>query len=473
MIPTALVALAFASEPRGARPPAGFPAVTAAPDTVEPGDLYVAISATARCTWAFRDQQAHVDLAVARGAAGIVIEREDAVAPSHVARFLTADSVGGLRRLAAAWRQQRTLPVIAVAGSVGKTTTTDLAATMLARRWRVHRTTRNRNGAVGIALTVLGLRPEHEIAIIEIAIDAPGQMADHVAVVAPTIAIVTAIAPEHLDGLGDVATVAREECVVLDHVAQAGGLTVIPSEDDALARWYASRRPPRCVRYATTPTVAAELYGSVDLALRTMTVEGSGLPRQVLPLRLHGMHNARNLLGAVALARAAGVGGEHVLEGAALAAPVDGRSEVRHLWPGFVAIGDHFNANPGSMASGLALLASFQGRRWACLGDMVGMGDVNDEACHRALAPLILAHGIERVELLGPRMRWLARELAERGFAGALRHHADREAMARVLVTEVRKGDVILLKASHPMGLDDIWRLLPFAAARNQPGRAP
>lgn len=474
IFPRSVIEEAFAVTLPATLTQAMFSSVSPAPGLVEPGGLYIAFPRDAATKFPHRDGQSDIDRAIAHGACGIVLERPtDAVIPPHIALVMTRDISGGFLRLARLWRARFTGPLVAVAGSVGKTTTTNLSATLLSQSGlHVHHTRDSQNGFIGLPLTLLGLREHHSAAIIEVGIDAPGQMAEHVSLIRPSIALVTAIAEEHLDALHDLATVAREECRVLDEVVASGGLAVISGNDEWLSRWYATHRPARCVRYGLGEPGSFELTGVADLDGEHVRVSGMGLSQLRVPLRLKGLHNATNLLGAIALARSFELDAEAIARAAEAATPVAGRSVVEVLQPGFTLIGDYFNANPRSMTAGLELLAGQAGRRWACLGDMIGLGD-NEEQLHRAMAAPVMACGAQRVDLVGRRMRWLAEELAAKNFPGTVRHYDDAEPFALTLVGELRRGDTVLLKASFPVGFERVYRFLHVAAAAGKIGPAP
>ena len=440
--------------PVPADPGAAFTAVSTDSRTLQPGALFVPIRGVRF------DGHDFIPAALERGARGVVASRIVAGADVLVPVFSVPDTLAAFQALAKAWRRLFSIPVVAVAGSVGKTTTKDLLAAALSGRWRVLKTEASRNGEVGIPMTLLEMRREHDAAVIEIGIDEVGAMERHLALVQPTGAVVTAIGAEHLEKLRDLETVAREETLALEHAAQQGGLAVVNLDDPWLAPLFERLVTADKLGFTLEagPARPGVLRGRLSEAFEELHVEG-----ETFPLPLPGAHNASNFLAAIAAATGLGLSANEIRHGLKNFRPLHGRSEVRRLSGGPLVLCDYYNANPTSMAAALELFASLtaHGAKWACLGDMLELGP-GEERFHRELAGPLMRAGVARVLLAGPRMAALADELGRRGFPGHVTHFERVDELAAALARDVRPEDAILIKGSRAMRME---QALPAAGA--------
>lgn len=456
---------------RPAQDPSPFTGVTTDSRKAAPGCLFVALPGEKF------DGHDFIAQALKAGARGVLCRTDYAGDTGSAALFRVADPVAGFRQLAAAWRRQFRIPVICVAGSHGKTTTKEILASMLGGRYaRILKTQASQNGFLGIPMTLLELRPEHEAAVVEVGIDEIGAMQSHLEVVEPTLAVLTAIGPEHLERLRDVPTVAREEGLALTRTAKAGGFVAIALDDPWIAPHFeALPATANKLGYSLLPGPSGPrlLRGEIGALLDTLTVQGGGFTKpEIFTLPLPGAHNAMNLLSAIALARAMDLSGEQIRRGIARFEGAEGRSQVREIAPKTPVLCDYYNANPASTRAALELLSqlasrrSMTGRRWACLADMLELGP-EEQSYHRGLAEPIRSLGIEQVLLFGPRMRALREELD--ASPGTVLHFTTREELARYLVSGVRPGDAILIKGSRGMRMEEVWKTLEarFLAARS------
>lgn len=437
-----------------------FTDVTTDSREVTPGSLFVALAGERA------DGHAFVNLAIGRGARGVVCRAgAGVVLPEGIWRFPVANTLLAYRALASYWRRSFAVPVVAVAGSAGKTTTKDLLGAILSGKYDpVLVTHESRNGWVGIPRTLLELRAGHRAVVIEVGIDEPGAMLDHMTLVGATISIVTTVGPEHLEKLVDVPTVAREEGYALSTVAVGGGVTIVNLDDPWLRPFHGERRAGRSIGYSMRQEreVGEVIRGTLRADDSVVVVSGLGLEKAAFRLPLPGSHNAANLLGAIAVARTMDLSKDDIEAGLSRMRPPDGRSAIHDL-PGAVrVICDYYNANPSSMSAGLELLRALArarekpASRWACLADMLELGEASDRY-HRELANDLANLDVEHVLLFGSQMRLVHGYLDALGFRGDCRHFSTQSEIADALALEATHDAVVLLKGSRGMRMERVW----------------
>jgi UDP-N-acetylmuramoyl-tripeptide--D-alanyl-D-alanine ligase len=433
------VAHALGTAPLPALPLAGISTDTR---TLRPGDCFVALVG--------EHHDAHDHLAQARqaGAAALVVRDATRAAGLGLPTCIVPDTLVALGQLATAWRRAWGGTVVAVAGSNGKTSTKELLRAALGSALPVHATHGNLNNRIGVPLTLLGTPSHAAIAIVEVGTNTPGEVGMLRAIAEPDIAVVTSIGEEHLEGLGDLEGVLREESDILHGVT----LAVIPSahpELEPLARARASQ-----VVRAGLPA-----SGPADLVPTVWGLDAEGCPwltldgvRVTLPLR--GAHQAANAMLALAVARACGVSMESAALGIA-AMPVPA---MRGVWEPIgraVLLNDAYNANPASMRAALSLLAAVgAGRqRVAILGTMRELGAQSD-AQHRAVARAALDSPADLLVGIGD----FADAFAAAGADGRVITSATLDGIWPLLEPRLRADALILLKASRGTQLE---RLVP------------
>lgn len=430
--------------------------------TLSAGALYIALHGDRY------DGHDFIATAIKHGALGVICEKGRRLT-DPITWFEVSHVLEAYRKLAFSWRERLDgIPMIAVAGSVGKTTTKDLLAALLSQRFKhVLKTEGSRNGFIGIPMTLLELRESHQIAVIEVGIDEPGAMLTHANTVRPTHALVTTIAPEHLSTLHDMETIAREECVLLEWVTANG--TAYINLDDPAVRALTKNLPAQHTigftlegRVWDGHQVESAHYLPDERKLRLANGECFALP-------LEGAHHARNLLAALTIARSLGLSHMEMADGLKRFKPAFGRADRREL-PGPVEVlCDFYNASPASVAAAIDVFKTWPSatRRIACLGDMLELGP-DEEKYHRELAPKIMNAGIDRVYLVGKRMGWLANELLKVGFKGHVELFESSAKLAEHFVPNVNPGDQILIKGSRGIQMERIWELLHAARCHHE-----
>ena len=363
--------------------------------------------------------------------------------------FEVDDTLVALGKLARFRRDAFHGPVVAITGTTGKTSTKELTAAALGAKYRVHRSERNLNNLVGVPLTVLAIPVDAEAAVIECGASVPGEIPRQAAIVRPDIAVVTTVDAGHLEGFGSVEKVFEEKTSLLDGAATA----VVGVHPPALAE--AARRKAK-------RTVTAGLAGA-DWTAEKVEILPDGRPRFTVrgvevELPLPGRHMVANALVALAVADAAGVPVD--IAGPALAAArlPAGRSEILDL-DGVTVVNDTYNANPSSFGAALDLLGAIRGNRRAVIvaGTMRELGARSAEL-HREVAGRIVAAKPDVVAAIGefgPAFEALKGRLEATLVTGDT-----PEAAAPRLKDEIRKGDVVLLKASRGVRLETIIPLL-------------
>jgi UDP-N-acetylmuramoyl-tripeptide--D-alanyl-D-alanine ligase len=429
---------ALGDGPRGARALARIATDTR---SVGAGDCFVALKG--------EKFDAHDFLAdaVARGAAAVVVHDVRRAAGLGVPVYVVDDTTRALGRLARFRRRAWGRPVVGVVGTNGKTSTKELLRAALGSRLRVHATVGNYNNLVGVPQTLFALPDDADIAVIEMGTNQPGEVAALRAIVEPDIVVVTSIAEEHLEGLGNLEGVLREEISACDGIALAITPAAQPEVGEA-ARARAKR------------TIEAGLdAGDVRAERWSVERDGTGtieLAGTVVRVPLRGVHNVRNAMLALATAREAGIGLDDAARGiAAMPAPPMRVAFESH--GGITVINDAYNSNPGSARAALELLehAGAGRQRVAVLGTMLELGAQADRL-HDEIVRAALASPIELVVATGGFADALARVAPgeERAVAGAEPAAAWEAARSRV-----DPDAVILLKGSRGVRLE---RLVPL-----------
>jgi len=413
-----------------------------------------------QCFFAIRgyrlDGHAFLLDAAARGAACLVVHALPDDMPASVAIVLVDDTTRALGRLGAYHRARFTLPVAAVTGSNGKTTTKEMMAAVLAALGPVLKPESSFNNQWGLPLTLLQLTAEHRAAALEIGTNSPGEIAALAAIARPTVGVVTTIASVHTEFLGSLEGVAAEKGALVEALPRAG--VAVLNADDPRVVALAGRSAARVLTYSAAgdPTAdvraAAEPDDSGDGLAVALESRGE---RRTARLAFAGRHNAVNALAAAGVGLAIGLPLETIVRGLEQARPVKGRCVWRPA--GRIRIlDDTYNANPAALRAALATLAAARGgtRRVVVLADMLELGDLALEA-HREAGRAIAAAGV--AELVG--VGRLAEEAvaAARGAGLAEAHHAATfEDTVAILLKRLAPGDLVLVKGSRGMRMERV-----------------
>jgi len=428
--------------------------------TLREGDLFVALKG--------ERFDAHDFLPKARAAGATAAIAARGLIEAGLDGLLVPDPLAALQSLAAAWRRRFAGPVIAVTGSNGKTTVTQMIAAILraAHGEAAHATAGNLNNHIGVPLSVLQLRPgEHRAAVFELGMNHPGEIAVLAGIAQPTVALVNNAQREHQEFMATVEAVARENGGTLEALP-LDGVAVFPADDAHAAIWQAQAGARHCQRFALADAHDAA-WPEAEVAGRARWADGAWHLEMRTPagtatlvLRVAGRHNVRNALAAAAAAIGAGIALDAVVHGLAAFVPVKGRSQVRSLARDGHArtlIDDTYNANPDSVRAGIDVLAELPGPRWLLLGDMGEVGD-QGPAFHREIGAYARDRGIEHAWFVGA-----ACQHAAQAYGPGARHFADTPSLLALLATSRRAApafESVLVKGSRFMGMERAVALL-------------
>lgn len=424
--------------------------------TIESGDLFVALSGENF------DGEAFVDEAVAKGAAGLLVSREPSMA-RPVPAVVVKDTLRALGDLAA-WRRRQLsgLRVLAITGSSGKTTVKEMTAAILARKFPILKTTGNFNNLIGLPLTLLKLKDAHRLAVLEMGMNRPGEIARLTEIAAPDFACINNVHGAHLLGLDDINGVARAKAELFDGLAPTS--TMVINLDDPLVRAMAKRYRQRQItfglnRRAQVRATYIRLDGEAGIAFTLK------IGREQIRVRLHcvGRHNVTNALAAAALAHAVGLSLEEISRGLAEFAPYDKRLQIERLGSGLRVVNDTYNANPASMLAALETVQELrrEHRSVAVLGDMLELGG-ESVAAHRQIGENVARLGFSHLLAVGGGAGEMVAAARAAGMAEVLcRLYNDKNEIIAQLKALLKSGDLtagdwLLVKGSRGMRMETI-----------------
>ena len=431
--------------------------------SIEPGDLFVALRGERF------DANDFLPEAKARGAVAALCQG-DARAQLQAAGLpglLVDDSKLALGALAQQWRAQFKLPVIAVTGSNGKTTVTQMIAAILrAYKPKAFLATQgNLNNDIGVPLTLLRLRSKHEIAVIELGMNHPGEIATLAAMAQPTVALVNNAQREHLEFMATVQAVAQENGQVIAALP-ANGVAVFPTDDAYSAVWAQAAGSRAQLQFC--------LADGIDADVLCNDARWSGAAWQVVaqtpvgPLRyalqIAGRHNVKNSLASIACTLAAGVPLDAIAAGLAAFEPVKGRSRALALQldgRALTLIDDSYNANPDSVRAAIEVLATLPAPRLLVLGDMGEVGDQGPQF-HAEAGQLARSLGIEALYTLGD-----LSAAAASGF-GKGQHFVDIDSLQTAVRSALPQTGSVLVKGSRFMKMERVVAAIADCASQDK-----
>jgi UDP-N-acetylmuramoyl-tripeptide--D-alanyl-D-alanine ligase len=420
--------------------------------TLNPGSLFVALRGPN-----FDGAQFAV-AAAARGAIGALVERQ---VEAPLTQVVVADALHALQTLAAAWRAQFAVALIAVAGSNGKTTAKEMTAAILARMGAVLATQGNLNNHIGVPVTLMRLEDSHRTAVVEMGANRVGDVAELMRIARPTVGLITNAGAEHLEGFGDLDGVAKGEGEAVSNLSPEG--TAVINADDAYAGYWRSVATARRV-------VTFGLHGGADFTAENpqQAVERGEfatrftlicpLGRAPILIKTGGAHNIVNALAAAAAAAAAGASLAEIAAGLADFRAVAGRLQLKAGLRGSWIIDDSYNANPSSVRAGLEVLRGLTGVKWLVLGDMAELGESSHDS-HAHVGHYARDCGVTRLFAHGP----LSSRAVETFGAGG-EWFADTDSLTRRLTDEIAPAVTVLIKGSRINRLERVVQALTGAS---------
>ncbi len=415
--------------------------------TCRPGDLFFALRGQRV------DGHQFVQDAFARGALGVVVRESFSPIPAGRVVVRVEDPAAALRRVAAARRQRSRVEVVAVTGSVGKSTTKELTAAVLATEGDTLRSPGNHNTEIGLPLALVDLQPSHWAAVLEMGMRGPGEIRSLCRIARPRVGIVTGIAPVHLEVMGSMEAIAQAKAELVEALP-ASGTAVIPA-DEAFGPYLAERTEATVVRVGPGGELWAEAVTSrglegVDFVLT------DGRAREAVHLPWVGAHLVKNALLAVAAGMALGLPLAQCARGLEAVPPEGARLKV-NVGP-YTVLDDCYNASPCSMRAALRLLQSLPGRRVAVLGEMLELGPQSDRF-HRELGEQ--AGSVDALVAIGPRADTVRAGAVAAGMDPRRIHtFPNNEAAVAASALWARPGDTILVKGSRGSALDEVVQAL-------------
>ena len=432
-----------------------FDGVSTDTRTIAAGSLFVPLAG------ARFDGHDYIGQAVGAGAAGILVQRgrEGLLEKSagEAAVISVDDTLRALGDLARHWRARFRVPVVAITGSSGKTTTKEMAAAIMGREKRLLKNEGNLNNLVGLPMTLFQLNESHEVAVLEMGTNRRGEIARLTEIALPTVGVITNVGPAHLEGLKSLETI-REEKGDLFRVMDNRGTAVINLDDEALAPWAEKWKGEK---------ITFGIQADADVTASHITHEGEkgtifkllmeGASREIL-LPVLGFHNVSNALAAAAASSAAGLSFDAVCQGLMAFKPVGGRMEVYRLKNGGTLVDDTYNANPASVAVALKTLQGLKGecRSTVILGDMLELGG-EAERYHEEIGRSLADTGVSKVYLRGDFARATAKGAMKRGMkSDQVLIDLSTEETAAHLKACLKTGDWVLVKGSRKMKMEEI-----------------
>lgn len=405
---------------------------------IEEKDLFVALSGDNF------DGNNFASTAFDKGATICVVSREVAT-PEGKCVIVVNDTGMALLQLASYYRAKFNIPVVGITGSVGKTTTKELIASGLASKLNVLKTSGNFNNEIGVPKTLFRLNHCHQVAVIEMGMNAPGEISRLSKTAKPNIALITNIGLTHIENLGSIKNILKAKLEILDGLSE-NGTVVLNADDPYLAK--ISNLPFKTVFFGIDSS--CEFCGEIinDTTVRYNNID--------IVLPLEGKHNLLNAMAAVAVGSLLGIDEKEIANGINKNYEFDGIRQTNIIHgDGYTLICDFYNASPSAVAASLEVLGRKKGRKVAVLGDMLELGYYSEES-HKEIGLLAAKNGIDIV--FGYGKESLATVEGARQAGISISEHFDSKDK---LVSELKKilkaGDFVLIKGSRGMKMEEIY----------------
>jgi UDP-N-acetylmuramoyl-tripeptide--D-alanyl-D-alanine ligase len=401
---------------------------------IQPGSLFLALRGESF------DGHHFVEQAITAGAIAAIVDHP---IPAEVPQILVKNTLRAYQTLGRWWRDQFSIPMIGITGSVGKTTTKELIAAALSTAGSVLKTEANFNNEIGVPKTLLNLNAAHNFAVIEMGMRAAGEIEELTHIARPTIGLITNVGTAHIGRLGSREAIAQAKCELIATMPK-DSVAILNAENPLLLETAQSVWSGHTITYGLS---TGDLRGTL-LDEKTIAIEGISYP-----LPLPGEHNALNFLAVIAILRSLQLDDSALRKGITVNLP-GGRAQQYSLPNDIVLLDETYNAGAESMAAALKLLAQTPGkRRIAVLGPMKELGDYAPKL-HRKVGEQVEALNIDALYILDKGVEGTA--IAQGTTSVPTHQFDDHEGLVEHLLGIVEKGDRLLFKASHSVGLDRV-----------------
>ena len=363
-------------------------------------------------------------------------------------QVLVKDTLQALWNLACEWRKQLSLRMIALTGSNGKTTTKEMLSSIFRQERKVLSTSGNLNNHIGVPLTLLNLRREHNVGVIEMGANHSGEIGQLTQLVNPDIGLVINAAEAHLEGFGSVDNVARAKGELFENLSP-DAIGVINKDSPYYLIWNELLKERRTISFGISSK--ADVSGRYTETSSELVIEGKTYP---VRLQLPGKYNFYNAMAATAVAYAAGIKPETITAGLETCGTVSGRLHFLPGLHGSCLIDDSYNANPASLEAALSVLQSCSQEKWLVLGNMQELGQRSVEL-HKTAGRAAKEHGIQRLFTVGE-----SAALAADAFGANAKHFSTLDALIQCLFKEIHSDVAVLVKGSRAAEMDKVVTVL-------------
>nr|WP_325244182.1 UDP-N-acetylmuramoyl-tripeptide--D-alanyl-D-alanine ligase [uncultured Oscillibacter sp.] len=392
-----------------------------------------------------------LDKALSAGAAGCLCAKVPETLRADKFYIRVEDTRLALRALASAYRDRFQIPFVQITGSVGKTTTKEMVASVLGASLRVLKTPENFNNDIGTPLTLLGLGPEHQAAVIETGMNHFGEIRYLGEMVRPTIAVISNIGDAHVEFLGSREGILKAKCEIFENL-QEGGVAVLNGDDALLNTVELPFRTLRCGQSEHCNVRISDLADHGVEGITCTVTTARGVYHLTIPAP--GEHMAYSASMAVAVGEELGLTEEEIVRGVASYQPSGSRMRILRLREDRLLLDDCYNANPQSVTAALEILAKTESdQKIAVLGDMGELGELTEQA-HYNVGALAAMLGVDFVAAVGEKAELIAEGCMESG--GTALHFDSRESALRTLTAQFTPHTAMLVKASHAMRFGEI-----------------
>jgi len=414
----------------------------------KPGDLFIPLVGEKF------DGHDFIAQAIKNGAMGIITSRHDIIVPVNIMVILVSDTLLALQDLARFHRQRFSIPIVAITGSNGKTTTKDMTAAILASRFNVLKTEANYNNEIGLPLTLLQLTAEHEVAVVEMGMRGKGQIRQLANIALPTVAVITNVGETHIELLGSIEEIAAAKAELLQFIPK-DGLIILNGDD------------PYVAKMTQQVNSRLTLFGLEQGAIRADHIHtdpkgmyfdchcAQGDFSAYMPTV--GRHNIYNGLAAIAVGLEVGLNFEEICRGLSTFTASPMRLHIEEMG-NYIVINDAYNASPMSMSAAIdTLVAVAKNRKVAVLGDMLELGHIKVEA-HRQIGEKLAQCHVDIVVTVGPLAYHIAEAAHDHGIHDAIAcdgHDAAIETLKKI----IKPGDTVLIKGSRGMKMEKMVKM--------------